>query len=95
MTKVNRAEVYSAVDSERNYQDHHWPQDGFSPDDEEPNQLTVGEFVLLLDEYASKARAVWTTEKKPEGLTLDVVRKIAGIAVNCMEQHGAPRREGF
>jgi hypothetical protein len=31
-------------------------------------------------------------EKQPEMKALDIVRKVAGIAVNCMEHHGAPER---
>jgi hypothetical protein len=78
-----RAEVYAAIDSERTYQDALWPQD---------DPQTIGEFVLLLDEYVARARAEWTVEKKPEMRTVNIIRKVAGIAVNCMEQHGAPSR---
>lgn len=84
-----RQDVYDAIDTERAYQDSLWPQDG-SPG--APNPLTIGEFVLMLEEYAARARAEWTAEKKPEHRTLGIVRKVAAIAVNCMEQHGAPRR---
>ena len=83
---ASRHTVYEAIDTERDYQDNLWGDDG------KPNPLTVGEFVLLVEEYAAKARAVWINEAKPERKTLDVVRKVAGIAVNCMEQHGAPKR---
>jgi hypothetical protein len=90
---ATRKEVYAAIDSERDYQDSKWPQaewdgSGIKP----PNPLTIGEFVLLMEEYCSRARSMWSSEKKPEGLTLELVRKVAGIAVNCMEQHGAPVR---
>ncbi len=54
--------------------------------------LTIGEFILMLSEYVDRAKHEWTTEKKPEMRALDMVRKVAGIAVNCMEKHGAPRR---
>jgi hypothetical protein len=87
---INRAVVYNAIDSERDYQDLHWPQDGRPGC---PNPLTIGEFVLLIEEYAARARIEWAAEKKPEMRTLHIVRKIGGIAVNCMEQHGAPMRE--
>lgn len=85
---ATRDAVYRAIDSERDYQDNLWPGRGKG----EPNYLTVGEFVLLLEAYIHKARAEWTVESKPEMNTLDIVRKVAGIAVNCMEQHGAPMR---
>lgn len=88
--KTPRADVYAAIDSERAYQDKLWPQD----EGDQP-RLSVGEFLLLVEEYAAHARAKWVKESKPELATLDGIRKIAGIAVNCMEQHGAPRREGY
>lgn len=86
-----REAAYRAFDSERDYQDTFWPQDGRLG---VPNPLTIGEFVLLLEQYCSEARAMWKTEKKPEGQTLEIVRKIGGIATNCLEQHGAPIRKG-
>ena len=86
---TKRTEVYAAIDTERAYQDARWPQNG-QPGF--PNPLTIGEFVLLLEQYAAEARAEWAREKRPEMRTLNIVRKIAGIAVNCMEQHGAPHR---
>ncbi len=89
-----RVAAYLAIDSERDYQDDRWPH-GQLADRPEANPLTIGEFLLLLEEYVARARAEWTAEKKPEEKTLKVIRKCAGIAVNCMEQHGAPHREGY
>lgn len=85
--KTPRADVYAAIDTERAYQDSLWPGHV-----EPSNPLTIGEFLLLIEEYALKARNEWTREQKPEVQTLHQIRKIAGIAVNCMEQHGAPVR---
>jgi hypothetical protein len=87
--KTERSAVYAAIDTERDYQDARWPQQN-APD--APNPLTIGEFILLLEEYVEKARVEWAMEKKPEQRTLHFIRKAAGIAVNCMEQHGAPKR---
>jgi len=101
---TNREEVFRAIDSERAYQDSLWS----NPDGSEtPNPLEVGEFLLLIEEYASKARAIWVNEPKKlagdrdgkrhycEVDALEFLRKIAAIAVNGMEQHGAPQRVGF
>ena len=88
--KASREQVYAAIDTERDYQDRTW-RDQEIP--EINNRLTIGEFILLLEEYAAKARAAWAVEPKPEVNALDIMRKCAGIAVNCMEQHGAPKRE--
>lgn len=88
---ATRKEVFEAINTEREFQDTHWQQPG-DPNGG-PNQLTIGECILLIEEYASKARAEWRGEPKPETRTLEIVRKIAGVAVNCMEQHGAPKRD--
>jgi hypothetical protein len=84
-----REAVYAAIDSERDYQQLVW--NGLK-NHEADNPLTSGEFLTLLRVYLRKAEEAWAIEEKPEVNTLDVVRKIAGIAVNCMEQHGAPKR---
>ncbi len=82
---ATRFDVYRALDSERAYQENLW--DG--------NTLEIGEFILLIEEYAARARVIWAGEPKPEVEALEFIRKVGGIAVNCMEQHGAPQREGF
>ena len=87
---ILRSVVYQAIDSERDYQDRLWPQDGSTGF---PNPLTIGEQILLAEAYIAQARLVWAKEKKPEMLALNIIRKVAGICVNCMEQHGAPFRE--
>jgi len=83
--EATRAEVFAAIESERRYQDKVWPEGAPS----------VGDSILLVEEYALKARAAWATEAAPEMEALDIMRKIAGIAVRCMEVHGAPQRAGF
>ena len=86
---ATREEVYDAVDSERSYQQTMW--DGYNGEPDNP--LEVGEFLTLLEEYVAQARATWCKERTKEAPdSLNAVRKVAGIAVNCMEQHGAPHR---
>ena len=82
---ANRFDVYRALDSERDYQENLW----------RGNHLEIGESILLIEEYVARARVIWAGEPKPEAESLEFIRKIGGIAVNCMEQHGAPQREGF
>ena len=89
-----RKAAYKAIDSERDYQDTVWCiETPSSVDPSKPNPLTVGEFLLLIEDIAAQARRVWYTDKKPNEATLEFMRKIGGVAVNCMEQHGAPERE--
>jgi hypothetical protein len=57
---------------------------------------TLGEFILMLNQYSSQAMQKWThhsdvVDGHPE--SLHEVRKIAALAFRCMEQHGAPTRK--
>ena len=88
---ASREEILSALDSEFDYQIKHWPD---KEDPTRPNQLTIGEFLSLMDVYVRRAQDKWATGTKPEVQTLHVVRKIAAVAWQCMVQHGAPTREG-
>lgn len=86
---ASRAEVYSAIDSERAYQEELW---GGHRHEAESWTLFLQHYVNLATIKAS------TTDFTEEGkLTayLSDLRKIATLAVAAMEQHGAPRREGF
>jgi hypothetical protein len=83
-----RAAAYRAIDSERDYQNQVWA----NHTNNGPNALSIGEFILLADEYVTQARQQWSKEPRPERAALNTMRKIAAIAVNCMEQHGAPVR---
>jgi len=93
-TRVTRSErrdmVYNAIDGEREYQDIRW---GHNP------PLRIGEFILLLDEYVTRAKLSWSQEKQPpeypEYRTMSIIRKIAGIAVHAMEARGIVEREDF
>ena len=82
----HRDKAYDAIDGERAYQDDRF--DGRKP-------LSVGETILVLDEYVMKAKLSWSQEKRPEAHTMGIIRKIAGIAVHAMEDHGSIPREGY
>jgi len=93
---IERARVYEVIDGEREYQDRVWRENNpSSPEtalDGTARPLSIGEDILLIEEYIAKARALWSCEKRPELGALNILRKIAGIAVRCMETHGAPPR---
>lgn len=80
MTK--RDEVYKAIDSERTYQDNKWPN----------HSHEVGAWITMLRSYVTKADEAWTNNIG-DAAALEVIRKISGIAVRCMEEHGAPHRQ--
>ena len=85
-----RDEVYAAIDSERDYQDKKWGDtlSGGRPGD---GTRTVDEFALYIAGYTNDliVNASHFAEQKDK---LDIIRKIGGLCVACMEQNGAPRR---
>ena len=93
--RSTRFEAYQAINGERDFQDRFViPARLFR------KTHTLGEFIALISQYADQARAKWTREPDdyPAGRidgfpeSLHEVRKIAALAVSCMEQHGSPRR---
>lgn len=81
---MKRESVYKLIDGERAYQVEQWG----SPE----HKHEVGAWLTLLRAYLYKADIAWT-ENRGDEAALDIIRKIAGIAVACMEQHGAPHRK--
>ena len=94
---TTRKEVYEAIDTERDYQETKWGEtlSGNRIPDVDLGQSggdrTIDEFSLYIIGYANDlqheaSHFATTTEK------LDIIRKISGLGVACMEQHGAPTR---
>lgn len=79
---VPRAEVYEAIDTERTYQIGKW---GTNYPDE-----SVKDFVNYSEKYLGAAKEHAAQGNDPAAL--DDLRKVAGLAVACMERHGAPER---
>lgn len=82
---ATRQEVYAAIDSERDY------QDSLPPTRTEGHNHSVGAYITMLRHYVTKMDEAWTMNPGDDQ-ALDVMRKVAGIAVHCMEDHGAPHR---
>lgn len=83
-----RVAAYAAIDSERDYQEalRAASHNAGGPPPE------VAAFLLYMDEYLSRAKRIaaadWSSDA---GLkTLHQIRKVAALAVACMEVHGAP-----
>lgn len=87
MTDISteRAAAFTAINSERDYQD---AERGNAAGG---NMASLGEHLLVIEKLLADAKQAWY---KPGGVpdALDHVRKIAGVAVRCMEKHGAPKR---
>lgn len=86
MSKTTREEVYNAIDSERDY------QDGLDCDRTDHKDHSVGDYTVMLNHYMQELNKAWTLNAG-DHYALDVMRKIGGIAVHCMEDHGAIERE--
>ena len=90
---ATRTQVYAALDSEREYQNSKWRR----PDSDDPaghNPHTITEWLAYMQYYVNEGLRVQTTSfGECEGLAF--LRKVAALGVAGMEQHGAPRREGF
>jgi hypothetical protein len=80
-----RAEVYKAVDSERNYQDQ-------LARNNVPEQTQL-EHLTVIRRIVRDIEDAWY--ENPGHPPLDYMRKIAAVAVKAMEQHGAPTRTGY
>lgn len=88
--KTSRDEVYAAIDGERDYQDTKWGST-LSSGRLGNGERTIDEFVMYTAGYAGKLLN-YASEFGDGVEKLRIIRKIAGLCVACMEQHGAPKR---
>jgi hypothetical protein len=86
---LSRELAYLALDSERAYQDA--GRGNARRGDNEPMQ-SIGDHLVALRKLLRDTEAAWY---RPDGRrdALDHIRKIGGVAVHCMEDHGAQPRE--
>lgn len=75
-----RNEIYAAIDGEREYQDDRFPTD-------EKSARTIPGELTLIEVYARRAQGDWVFDDDNHD-TLCAIRKIAALAVRCMENHG-------
>jgi len=85
---MERKQVYERIDGERDYQDKHCAEENFDVD-----KRAISSHILTLELYLDKCKQVWgrTSNAKPDP-TMDVMRKVAAIAVRCLEEWGCPER---
>jgi len=77
----DRDQVYAAINQERDYQDK------LPATRTDGKQRSVGDYCTMMTYYAGQLVAAWT-ENPGDTQAMDVMRKIAGIAVRAMEEHG-------
>lgn len=79
---ATRQEVYAAIDSEREYQNTLARND--------VKNQTPMEQAALIRFLLTELDRMWY--QNPGYPPMDIFRKIAGVAVRSMEEHGAPKR---
>ena len=86
---MERKEVYERIDGERNYQDLRWTprREANGITDE---QKAVADWLLYIEHHLEEAKVALYYLRDED--TLAQVRKIAGLAVRCLELHGCPER---
>jgi hypothetical protein len=86
---MKRPDVYLAIDGERDYQDAM----KVGPDGRtDGRQKSVGDYLTLIRVYSAKADSAYGGSPG-DAPALHEIRKIAAIAVQCLEVHGAPSRQ--
>lgn len=87
---MKREDVYHLIDGERNYQDGRWNEKTTTS----KGLHSPTEFLVYMKDYIEEAlhHLSRNPEQTAKPFALNNIRKIAGMAVSCMEQHGAPER---
>lgn len=85
MRPFQRELVYQVIDDERRYQEN------LPADRSDGSIKSVGDYLGLIATCTRRGQDTFydTPGVKP---ALHQVRKIAALAVRCLEEHGAPRR---
>jgi hypothetical protein len=94
---TDRSEVYAALDSERAYQDQRWTASNTKGSPDQKRQHSIEEWITYMEDYLSDAKHILSREEYPacDERAVQIMRKVTAMGVACMENHGAPRREGF
>lgn len=87
---MERKEVYQAIDSERAYQDE-MTRRSDRPDMIE--DFRIGDALSALQRLTAGAHDIWYEDYEPYENTMEVIRKIAGVAVKMGERYGMRERK--
>lgn len=94
MPKASFIDVCAAIASERAYQEMRKVRDGSTSVN---NGHEHEAYLVYMQTYLDEARKVASHTWGPNAAiaTMDVLRKVVALGVACMEEHGAPQRQGF
>ena len=87
--KMERTYVYKCIDTERQYQDLRWSprrENNETPDESKP----PAEWINYIEFHIAKAKREIYLLNEEEALAH--IRKVAALAVRCLEIHGCPER---
>jgi hypothetical protein len=87
---MKRSDVYKLIDGERAYQDKKWTAEtsrNFA-------QHSPEEWFTYIEDYVNEAKHILARESfvTADQKAMDIMRKVAGMAVCAMEQHETPPR---
>jgi len=87
---ASRQSVYSALDSEREYQVSRWNE----TTTESGGRHSLEEWFTYMVDYIREAQHAFSREASQDAKpkALNIMRKVTAMGVAAMEQHGAPRR---
>lgn len=88
---MKREEIYKAIDSERDYQDKRWNENTTAS----KGKHSPEEWLMYMEDYINEAKHILSRESVQNGYpkAMDIMRKVAAMAVCAMEQHGVNNRE--
>lgn len=88
---TTREAVYYCIDTERDYQDLLWNVTTTTT----KGMHSVAEWLVYIEDYLNEAKHLLSrgAEQDIASRALDNMRKIAAMAVACMEQNGCSIRE--
>lgn len=87
---MTREKVYKAIDSEREYQNLKWTPEVLT----NLRNHSFEDWFVYIEDYVQEAKHILTREAKPgcDIKAREIMRKVAGLAVAALEQHGATIR---
>ena len=85
-----RAEVYHAIDTERDYQDGKWINN--TPDGNRKH--SAEDWILYMEDYLAEAKHVLARNSDANAYppVMDIMRKVTALGVVAMEQLGVVER---
>lgn len=86
MEKENIEIIFQKIKDERDYQEH------LCTLKELPLTPTVEGELVMLKTYIDKSLIMWTKNPSSPSI-LSELRKIAGITIRALENHGCPKRD--